>query len=200
MRIVAFDCSTARGSVVAVEGGQVIFREDFDSPRGRGARFFPVLEAAMREVGGCPDRVAVGVGPGSYNGLRTTVAAAAGLRLATGAELVGVVSVRCLAVEAEEYLAVGDARGGQVFVARVRGRQLIGEIELVRADELSGRMVDGLPVRAVGGLGDWVVATPDAKILAEIAAGEPAGLEVSPFYLKAPHVTKPRASAGASVS
>ncbi|MGC1481201.1 MAG: hypothetical protein WA771_11895, partial [Chthoniobacterales bacterium] len=115
MRIVAFDCSTALGSVVATVDGRVEFRVDFDSPRGRGGRFFPELERAMKAVGH-PDRVAVGIGPGSYNGLRTTVAAAAGLRLATGAGLVGVLSVRCLAVEAREYFAVGDARAGQVFL------------------------------------------------------------------------------------
>ncbi len=192
MRVVAFDCSTARGSVVAVAEGEVVFREDFDSPRGRGGRFFPVLEAAMRAVDGSPDRVAVGIGPGSYNGLRTTVAAAAGLKLAVGAEMVGVESVRCLPVEADEYFAVGDARGGQVFVARVRGRRLVGEIELVSAESWEGRVSGECPVVAVGALGDCVVATPDAGILAEIATGESADSKIAPFYLKPPHVTAPR--------
>lgn len=192
MKIVAFDCSTARGTVAAVAAGETVFRDEFDSPRGRGGQFFPVLAAALRAVGGRPDRVAVGIGPGSYNGLRTTVAAAAGLRMTTGAELVGVESVRCLAVAASEYLAVGDARGGQVFVARVRDRRLVGGIELVPAESLAEWLAGGLPVRAVGSLGDHVIARPDAGILAEIAVGEVAGSEVAPYYLKAPHVTTPK--------
>ncbi len=199
MRVVAFDCSTARGSVAATVAGEVVFREDFDSPRGRGGRFFPVLAAAVRAVGGV-ERVAVGVGPGSYNGLRSSVAAAAGLRLTTGAELVGVESVRCLPMGAaagdaiSEYVAVGDARGGSVFFARVRDRRVVGEVELIRREALEERLaaVGAVPVFSVGALGDFEVVTPDAGVLAEVACGEAGAAEVVPFYLKPACVTVAR--------
>ena len=67
MTVLAFDCSTARGTVAVFANGTVLFREDFDSPRGRGGRFFPVLEAAVRAAGQ-PDRVAVDDGIGLGRG------------------------------------------------------------------------------------------------------------------------------------
>ena len=70
------------------------------------------------------DRVAVGVGPGSFTGLRIGVATARALAQSTGAELVGVSTLRALAVAAEPaapagsgVLAVVDARRGEVFAA-----------------------------------------------------------------------------------
>ncbi len=201
MRVVAFDCSTSRGTVAGTVDGEVVFREDFESPRGRGGRFFPVLAAAMAAVER-PDRVAVGVGPGSYNGLRATVAAAAGLRLATQADLIGVESVRCLGVPAgvTEFVAVGDARGGSVFLARVRERRVVGEIELVRRADLGERLA-GMGVAsvfAVGAFEDHAVRTPDAGVLAEIAAGEVGGTEVVPVYLKGACVTVAKKKVAAS--
>ncbi len=202
MRVVAFDCSTSRGSVAAVVDGEVVFREEFESPRGRGGRFFPVLDAAMRAVGGDLDRVAVGVGPGSYNGLRATVAAAAGLRLATGAELVGVESVRCLALPegVTEYVAVGDARGGAVFVARVRERRVVGDVALVPRGELAGRLggMGEAEVYAVGVCGEFDVRLPDAGVLAEVASREVGGAEVVPLYLKPACVTVAKGASAAS--
>jgi tRNA threonylcarbamoyladenosine biosynthesis protein TsaB len=69
------------------------------------------------------DRIAVGVGPGTFTGLRVGVATARGLAQALGAELVGVSSLTALAAGAvaagveEPLLAVIDARRGEVFAA-----------------------------------------------------------------------------------
>ena len=56
VKVLAFDCSTARGSVAAVEDGAVIFAETFECPRGRGGAFFEVLDRAIRALGR-PDRI-----------------------------------------------------------------------------------------------------------------------------------------------
>jgi tRNA threonylcarbamoyladenosine biosynthesis protein TsaB len=78
------------------------------------------------------DRVAVGVGPGTFTGLRVGVATARGLAQSLSAELVGVSSLQALAAvalaaeqrsesrsepEPEALLAVIDARRGEVFAA-----------------------------------------------------------------------------------
>jgi tRNA threonylcarbamoyladenosine biosynthesis protein TsaB len=72
------------------------------------------------------DRIAVGVGPGTFTGLRVGVATARGLAQSLSAELVGVSSLQALAaaaLEGEEQshtdsiLAVIDARRGEVFAA-----------------------------------------------------------------------------------
>ena len=60
----------------------------------------------------------VGVGPGSYNGIRSAIAVAWGIATARKIPLVGISSV--LGLDDGEYFAVGDARRRQYFLARVR--------------------------------------------------------------------------------
>jgi tRNA threonylcarbamoyladenosine biosynthesis protein TsaB len=73
------------------------------------------------------DRVAVGVGPGTFTGLRVGVATARGLAQSLSAELAGVSSPRALALAAlasepqGAVLAVIDARRGEIFVAAYEG-------------------------------------------------------------------------------
>jgi tRNA threonylcarbamoyladenosine biosynthesis protein TsaB len=66
------------------------------------------------------DRIAVGVGPGSFTGLRIGIATARALAQARGLPLVGVSSLEALARGAAGdlvVLAVLDARRGEVFAA-----------------------------------------------------------------------------------
>ena len=80
------------------------------------------------------DRIAVGLGPGGFTGLRIGVATARALAQSTGAELVGVSTLRALAAVAEPLapagsgvLAVIDARRGEVFAAGWRGGEPVFE-------------------------------------------------------------------------
>jgi tRNA threonylcarbamoyladenosine biosynthesis protein TsaB len=70
------------------------------------------------------ERIAVGLGPGTFTGLRVGIATARGLAQSLGVELVGVSSLRALAEptlhsepEGSRVLAVLDARRGEAFVA-----------------------------------------------------------------------------------
>jgi tRNA threonylcarbamoyladenosine biosynthesis protein TsaB len=83
------------------------------------------------------DRIAVGIGPGTFTGLRVGVASARGLAQSLGAELVGVPSLQALARPAlvnekaagdSPVLAVLDARRGETFVAAYR----LGEQDLLQ--------------------------------------------------------------------
>ena len=196
MKVLAFDCSTARGSVAVVEGGAAVFAETFECPRGRGGAFFQVLDRAIKTAGK-PDRIVVGVGPGSYNGLRAAISAAEGLRLATGADLAGVASVRALPCDAAEYAVVNDVRGDTYCFVKIRGRVVAREIELLDARSVAVRVaaergpvftsspIAFLPVAAV--------AFPDAGILARMgAAGAPSNRPLEPLYLKPAHITRPK--------
>src|ERR1700685_2290914 len=79
------------------------------------------------------DRIAVGVGPGTFTGLRVGIATARGLAQSLAVALLGVSSLRAVAQgtsvkdEHERVLAVIDARRGQAFAAAyaVAGRDSI---------------------------------------------------------------------------
>lgn len=198
MKILALETSSARASVAVAAHGQLTGVRYFDAPRGRGAEIFDVLDQ-WREVWRGAGRLAVGIGPGSYNGLRVACAVAGSFQLALGLELVAAPSPCLLGVQDEHYFATGDARGGRVYWAEVRDRRLPGGIALLDHAQLAARLAgaDGVPVYRVGALPaaeHLPAASPDAAVLAQLAATlppvDPARLE--PLYLKPPHITAPR--------
>ena len=68
MKVLALDTSSAASSVAVAQDGVIVAGRRFEAPRGRGAELFAVLEE-MRDAWRGLDRLAIGIGPGSYNGL-----------------------------------------------------------------------------------------------------------------------------------
>ena len=177
--------------------GELLAVRRFAAPRGRGAEVFAIIED-MRETWKGLDRLAIGLGPGSYNGLRVACALAGSFQMALGLELVAASSCCLFDVTENDYHAVGDARGGRVWLAKVSGRRLAGEIELLPPDECLLRLVDLTPptyrIGEVRGFEQLPAASPEAAVLASLAPdlplADPARLE--PIYLKPPHITVPR--------
>ena len=163
--------------------------------------------AALADV----TRIGVGVGPGSFTGLRIGVATARSLAHATGAELVGVSTLGALAVVAPggPVLAVLDARRGEAFVARWEGGEEVLAPRVARPEELAS-----LAAGAALAVGDGAlrfrtelepagVTVPEdgsslhrvgAEGLARLAAQAPPAARdaVLPHYVRAPDA-KPRA-------
>lgn len=188
MNILAIECSCRQGSVAVLEDGVIVKLWKFESPRGRGTELFTHLESALRDYGH-PGLVVVGTGPGSYNGLRTSIAAAWGIAIARGARLAGVPSL--LGYDAPEYFVAGDARANQWFVAHVANGKFLSPPALYSPQEALGLLKPGAPVFTTSGLEDLpeaIVAPPCAGILGlrDFAEGLPV-----PAYLKPPHITKP---------
>jgi tRNA threonylcarbamoyladenosine biosynthesis protein TsaB len=97
---------------------------------GHATRLLPLADGLLNEAKidwRALERIAVGVGPGTFTGLRIGIATARGLAWSLGVELVGVSSLRALAQgadqEAPRVLAAIDARRGEVFVAAYEGGQ-----------------------------------------------------------------------------
>jgi tRNA A37 threonylcarbamoyladenosine modification protein TsaB len=86
--------------------------------------FFENLQRCSREFG-APDVIVVGLGPGSYAGVRIAIAAAVGLRAASTAKLAGIASVCGMDTAAREYCVIGDARRESFFFARVSDGRLV---------------------------------------------------------------------------
>lgn len=197
MKILALETSSATASIAVAVDGTVCDIRRFASPRGRGAEIFTQL-AEMRPAWSGLRRMAIGIGPGSYNGLRTACALAGSFQMSLGVELVTAPSCCLLAAEENPYVAIGDARGGRVWMAAVEDRRLTWEISLHDLSSL-GEILRGTRqavyrVGDVRGFEHLPAALPDAAVLAVLAAdlspADPRKLE--PLYLKPPHITAPR--------
>ena len=104
------------------------------------------------------DRIAVGLGPGTFTGLRIGIATARALAQSSHAQLVGVSTLRALAVAAADaaapgsgVLAVIDARRGDAFAAGWRdGNCVVGPLALAPAELVQVIAREGGPWLAVG--------------------------------------------------
>lgn len=200
MTILAIETSTSRGSVALLDEGRMVIDACFVAERGHGSELVPVLQR-VREIIGKLDVIAIGLGPGSYAGVRIAIATGMGLGMATGARLVGIPSVAAFATDARSYLAVGDARRETFYFTRVEeGRCEEGPL-LVDEAGLRSRiaMWGNLPVfvtEPLALLPDAAIAQPGASVLARLAAeGRSIVAEgtLEPLYLREPHITQPKA-------
>ena len=130
MLILALDSSTGVVTVAvarAGEGEREVLAEISIPSRGPSETLLPAVHATLDLAGtdlSEVERILVGVGPGTFTGIRIALAAARALSLATGAALsrnstLAALSAPALLGAAEpEVLAVLDARRRQVFAQR----------------------------------------------------------------------------------
>jgi tRNA threonylcarbamoyladenosine biosynthesis protein TsaB len=193
--------------------GSVVADFEADNPAGTQAETLPPLVAEMFASAGVSfkqlDRVAVTVGPGAFTGVRVGLAFAKGLRLATGAVILGVTTLECLAAQAARDVpghAVGvaiDAKRGEVYaqafdasVAALTDAAAVAVEEVV----VSFRKAFAQPFVLTGsgaallGLNARIVEAGriDAKLLAQrMAFADPMRYPATPTYLRAPDAKLP---------
>ncbi|MCX6967736.1 MAG: tRNA (adenosine(37)-N6)-threonylcarbamoyltransferase complex dimerization subunit type 1 TsaB [Verrucomicrobia bacterium] len=192
--ILAIETSTHQGSVAVLHEGQIVFSESCGAGRSHSSLLFGVLERALKV--GRIDRIAVGLGPGSYAGVRIAISAATGLALSTGAELVGLPSI--VALGEGDYVALGDARRESYYFALVRAGECVEGPVLFSAEELAQKLGEcSLPVVASEEIGAVIPAAlefrfPCAERLARLAAegrSIVARGDLEPIYLRELHIT-----------
>jgi len=198
MITLAIDTSTPRGSVAVFAYGDMVFDESFTADRSHSAALFASLERA-RTCSSHIHQVAVGLGPGSYAGVRIAVAAALAFDLALGAKLVGLPSVAALESDAPEYLAIGDARRNTFYFTHVVERECVDGPRLLDEHALR-ELLEAFPsqpcyaAEQLAAFPSAQIAHPSAVVLARLATDGKSIVatgDLEPIYLREPHITQP---------
>jgi tRNA threonylcarbamoyl adenosine modification protein YeaZ len=122
--LLAFDTSSAACTAALFDGGVCVAQRDELIGRGHSERLVPMIAELLD--GRRADRILVGVGPGSFTGIRVAIAAAHGLAIGWNAELHGMSSLA--------LLAAGAANDGAVAAAVVGGH---GELFVQQFDAMT---------------------------------------------------------------
>jgi tRNA threonylcarbamoyladenosine biosynthesis protein TsaB len=150
MNLLAFETSSRLGSVALETAAGLALRE-LGSPREQTERLLAITDELLAEARldlTSLDGIAFGRGPGSFTGLRVSVAVAQGLGVASGVPLLPVSSLLCLAERAwhqapfDRALVCVDAHMGEVYwaIAERNG----GTVEIV-GGECLGAPADVVP-------------------------------------------------------
>jgi tRNA threonylcarbamoyladenosine biosynthesis protein TsaB len=116
---------------------------------GTATQLLALAHELLDEAGiGWPalERLAVGVGPGTFTGLRIGVATARALASANGLPLRPVSSLAALAagIDAPLRLALLDAKRGELFARLDAGDRPAPDEHVLRPDEVAERLGDGV--------------------------------------------------------
>jgi tRNA threonylcarbamoyladenosine biosynthesis protein TsaB len=170
MIVLGFDTATPSTAVaLRLADGRTLQARDDPRPGahpGHATRLLAMAHGLLADTGvpwRALDRIAVGLGPGTFTGLRVGIATARGLAQSLPAELVGISSLRALAEEAlaggerpadgepdrtgppDAVLALIDARRGEVFAAAYeRGEDVSSPTELLAARALAPEELGGV--------------------------------------------------------
>lgn len=205
MKILAFDLSTARGSLAWLGDGER--EQHWPNDRKNSGEFFERLQSLVREHGS-PERIVVGLGPGSYAGTRIAISSAIGLAASWKAELVGLPSVCALEIGPGDYVAIGDARRQSFSFFRINDRQIADGPHLWDEETLRGKLRElggQIPVFTSEKLAQFEsveLAYPSALVLARLAREDNGNFSrppLEPMYLREPHITIPKDKAKLAV-
>lgn len=123
MKILALEFSSARRGVAVLDGATILGLAEAE---GLSPGAFALIETALREAKlerEAVECIAVGLGPGSYTGIRSAIALAQGWQFASGVKLVGISSAEVLAATAHtkgvcgQMAAVIDAQRREYYFA-----------------------------------------------------------------------------------
>jgi tRNA threonylcarbamoyl adenosine modification protein YeaZ len=206
MKILAFEFSSPERSVavLAEEGARsnTALGEAMEAgPRAIGA--FAMTDLALKHAGLEREQIeciAVGLGPGSYTGIRAAIALAQGWELARGTRLLGISSVECIAAEACSMGLTGkvavlvDAQRQEFYLAEYElqtddAREL-EPLRLVNREQVVNCLAKGAaPIgpEVLKWFPEGRIVFPRAATLARLAKGRTDfvhGNKLEPIYLR----------------
>ena len=198
MKILALELSSSLGSIGFRDGDAAAVVRQFPADRKHSGFFYENLSAIHQECGPA-EMIAIGLGPGSYAGIRIAIATALGLKADSGARLIGLPSI--CAIDYPQYCVVGDARRNSFFFAHVVDGQceegpILATEEKVRAKIEEHRQLPIVASERLPRFENLLIAHPSALVLARLAEKLDPGSEeaLEPIYLREPYITIPKAT------
>jgi len=205
MKILALEFSSGRRSVAVTEAnsGKAVIAGVSDESGNAQTKPFALIESALNQARWSRsdiDCVAVGLGPGSYTGIRVAISIAQGWQLAREVKLLGISAVECLAFQEISGGRVGriniaiDAHRNEFYLASggadISPRQFAESLQLVSAEEVERLFAAGQTVLGPDLQSRFPKAEqiwPEASALAQLAAGRSdfvGGEQLEPIYLR----------------
>lgn len=204
-KVLVIETSTPSASIALAAEGEIVTEMSFSSDRRHNAALFQPLEKIIETYGAHSfEAVFVGSGPGSYSGTRVGIAAAQGAALVSACKVIAIPSILAVseAISGQQCIAVGDARRGSYWVAKISDRQLVNEPELTDEIGLDSAINQAKKSSAVVFCMESIkgkeipLAKPSASGLWQAWQSAPpktraqwAGKIPQPIYLKPPHIT-----------
>ncbi|GAV10462.1 tRNA (adenosine(37)-N6)-threonylcarbamoyltransferase complex dimerization subunit type 1 TsaB [Paenibacillus sp. NAIST15-1] len=151
VKVLALDTSTSTMALALLHDKRTAAQLESQAERNHSLKLVPAMQSMLKDLdwkGVDLSLLAVGIGPGSYTGVRISVTAAKTMAWAWGKPVVGVSSLHALALSGLEAVREGkvsdgalkigrdwvyplvDARRGQVYTARFRTGTDTGAVEV----------------------------------------------------------------------
>ena len=203
MKILGVEFSSAQRSVAVLDTDSGTVLGSAAETGGREMKALGLVENVLRqaqssrEAIGC---IAVGLGPGSYTGIRASISLAQGWQVARGVTLLGSSSVDVLAETARErgvqgsvHIAI-DAQRNEFYLAgysiSATAARLVDPLRLVSLAEIQ-KLAEGGAAIMGPEIGLFLPNSqplfPDAGVLARLAQGRTdfvSGDKLEPIYLR----------------
>ena len=192
----AIDTSSSIGSIALgnEQGRRAVDR--FKGPQRHSAALFPALTRL-----GIPRlklrRIIVGLGPGSFSGIRVSLAAAQGIALVQNVPVVGICSAYSVALQHKEVTRLGvfaDAKRREAFCTVFRNGELEKDTYLIPMAELeehASKFTLAVSAEPLPGIAERVYPrAQDLLALPDTLPGWVTQQPLEPIYLREPVAAK----------
>lgn len=144
MKILALDASTMIGSVALLSAGKLLSEERSENQRTHSEFLNQSIESVLSK-NNCAisdiDIFAVGIGPGSFTGIRVALNAAKALSYSFSKPIADMTSLEILASQTtEDCIAIINAYKNMIYFAEFKNGVLVGSTSAIEAVALEARL------------------------------------------------------------